>query len=90
MALEDDELVNWFSFHPPQADAGERYDRLRAGALAYARLIKELCPPGADRTAAFRKLREVSFTAVASIACTGPIEWPKLEPPPPPEPNEAP
>lgn len=70
---EDDsaKLDNWFSYHAPIGDQGERYERLRAGAKAYAQLIVELCPPSADRTVAIRKLREAVYSANASIACGG-------------------
>jgi hypothetical protein len=68
---EQEQLDNWFSYHPPLNGQADTYARLRAGAKQYAELIVASCPPSADRTAALRKLREVVYTANASIACGG-------------------
>lgn len=70
-AEDQAKLDHWFEYHPPKNDQAERYTRLRAGAKQLAELVVELCPDSDDRIAALRKLREVVFTANASIACEG-------------------
>lgn len=68
---DQDQLENWFTYHPPTADDVERMREIREGAKTLAELITELCPASADRTAAIRKLRECVMTANASIVCRG-------------------
>lgn len=64
-----EELQNWFQYHPPVGNQTQRYADIRAGAYAFALLLNELVPECADKTAAFRKLRECTMTANAAIAC---------------------
>lgn len=71
MPITDDALVNWFTYHAPQPGQSERYERIRAAGLDFARVIVEMTPPSADQTAAIRKIREAVFTANAAIACDG-------------------
>lgn len=61
----------WFEYHPPTDDQRRAYEVLRAKAKELAECIVESCPPGADRTAALRKVREAVMTANAAIACNG-------------------
>lgn len=68
---EDEELANWFSYHPPLAGQAEQYARIRAAARTFADVIVRECPRSADRTVAIRKLREAVYSANASIACGG-------------------
>lgn len=68
---EAEQLANWFQYHPPVQDQAQRYEQIRAAAHRFAQLLVQLCPPSADRTAAIRKIREVVYTANASIACGG-------------------
>lgn len=68
---EQEQLDNWFTYHAPGPGDADRYEQLRAAGGQLARVICELCPPSADRTAAIRKVREAIFTANASIACGG-------------------
>lgn len=64
-------IENWFQYHPPVGDQAQRYERIRAAGKEFAKVLVELCPPSADRTAAIRKVREAVFTANAAIACGG-------------------
>lgn len=66
-----DQLDNWFSYHPPEGDDAERYTQIRAGGKVLAELICDLCPASADRTVAIRKIREAVYASNASIACRG-------------------
>lgn len=70
----DIDLDNLFMYHPPHTDQPERYGRLRAAAKVFAEEVVACCPPGADRTAAIRKIREAVMTANAAIACGEPQE----------------
>jgi hypothetical protein len=69
-----DSARNWFTYHKPHGNQADRYERLRAAGLLMANNVILLCPPGADRTAALRKLRECVMTANAAIACGEPNE----------------
>ena len=64
-----DYLTPLFVYHPPTPDQIPKYTKLRAAALAFARVIDRCVPPGADRSAAIRKVREAVMTANAGIAC---------------------
>jgi hypothetical protein len=68
---DNDDLQNWFTYHPPTEEDIEKYLRVRSAALALARVIMEECPPGPDTSVAIRKVREAVMTANASIACCG-------------------
>ena len=57
-----------FTYHAPSGDQPERYKRIREAAKALAYEIDRSCPPGPDRTAAIRHIREAVMTANASIA----------------------
>ena len=66
-----EQLANWFSYRPPHGDQADRYNFLRDAAHQFAYVVAEMCPPSADRTVAFRKIREAVMVANASIACGG-------------------
>lgn len=68
---EAEQLASWFQYHPPGPGQAERYERIRAAAHAFAKVIYAECPPSADRTVAVRKAREAVYAANASIACGG-------------------
>jgi hypothetical protein len=63
-----DPLEELFTYHKPTEVQQDAYKRIRAAALDLARQIDLYCPPGPDRTAAVRKVREAVMTADASIA----------------------
>ncbi len=60
-----------FQYHAPDEDQRVSYEKLRSSARDFAGAIAALCPASADRTDAFRKLRECVMTANASIALKG-------------------
>lgn len=66
---QTNQLNNWFTHHAPHGDQAERYTRIRAAGLAFARVIMENTPGCADQTAAVRKVREAVMVANAAIAC---------------------
>lgn len=61
-------LEQLFSYHAPNRDTRQRYERIRAAALAFAQELDAVCPQGADLSAAIRLVREAMMTANASIA----------------------
>jgi hypothetical protein len=64
-----EELDNWYSYHPPSpADVG-KYEAIRAKAKELAQLFNDECAPCADATAAHRKLRETVMAMNLAIAC---------------------
>jgi hypothetical protein len=61
-------LESIFSYHAPQGDQIERYQKIREAGLAFAKMLVENTPPSADQSAALRRIREAVWTANASIA----------------------
>lgn len=64
----DEALEHLFTYHSPRPDQVERYARLRASALQFAHVVRDMTPPGPDQSTAIRKLRECVMTANAAIA----------------------
>lgn len=58
-----------FTYHAPDGDDALHYAAINDAAKAYARIIYEHTPCGADQAAAIRKVREARMTANAAIAC---------------------
>ena len=69
--IDQEQLKNWFTYHPPEANDSAHYNAIRDAALVFSQVIVEHTPPSADQTAAIRKVRESVMTANASIACKG-------------------
>lgn len=69
--MTDEQIYNWFSYHPPTAEQLLQYESIRASAREFADVINQVVPESADKTAAIRKLRECVMTANAAIACGG-------------------
>lgn len=66
--------LNWiFDYHKPTEDQVDSYNQITAAAKELARVILNVCPLGADRSAALRKVREAKMTANSSIALHGEI-----------------
>lgn len=68
---DDKVLENIFSYHKPTEEQLPKYEAIRSGALAFAKVLRDNTPESADQTDAMRKLREVVMTANASIALEG-------------------
>ena len=64
-------IAEVFTYHAPDEEQRKRYEVLRESARNFARDIAACCPASADRSDAFRKLRECVMTANASIALKG-------------------
>lgn len=66
-----DEIRDLFTYHAPTPEMTAKFLVIRAAIEQAAFAIDENCPPGADRTAAMRKLKEAHMTANASIVLEG-------------------
>ena len=64
-----DHLDIWFTYHPPKEEDVKKYTEIRSAARHFAGILIANTPPGADQSAAMRKLRECVMTANAAIAC---------------------
>lgn len=62
------ELLTRFTYHPPEGDQPERYEKLRDAAHELAELILELTPASREQSLAITKLEESSMWANAAIA----------------------
>ncbi len=69
MQITDAELLNWFTYHPPDEEQKAKYALIRDAALCLGRIFVSECPPSADTTAAIRLLRQATMTANQAIAC---------------------
>jgi len=68
--ITNQDLENWFTYHPPKDSDLTKYAAIRGAAKFFAKVILEVTPEGPDQSAAIRKLREVVMTANQSIACS--------------------
>jgi hypothetical protein len=69
--ITDEQLGNWFTYHPPEPGQQAKYVAIRMAGMAMATVIRDNCPACADTTAAIRKVREAVMTANQAIACGG-------------------
>lgn len=70
--LSDEALDNLFTYHPATDDQRQRYVSIRVGGKGLAKIMRDCCPPSAERTVAIRKVREAVMYANAAIACNEP------------------
>lgn len=66
--LTDTELTNRFSYHAPKPGQQEKYEKVRAGCLELAKLIRDLTPVSREQSLALTALEEVMYHANGSIA----------------------
>jgi hypothetical protein len=71
MAITQEQLENWFTYHAPSAEQLPRYQKIRQSGMDFAADVVANCPDCADTTAAVRKIREAVMTANQAIACEG-------------------
>lgn len=65
---DSDDLANRFTYHPPKGDQAERYQSIRAGALALATHINVSTPPSREQSLALTHLEDAVMWANAAIA----------------------
>lgn len=63
-----DDNQSRFTYHPPQEGQPEKYEALRAGGLALADQIAQLCPESRERSIAINKVDEAIMWANAAVA----------------------
>lgn len=68
--ITESDLHRWFTYHD-DPELRPHYWAVREAALEFAKVVWAHTPPGADQTAAIRKIREAVMTANAAIACEG-------------------
>lgn len=66
--MEDKDLCNRFTYHPPKEGQPEDYVDIRDNGLAFARLINSICPDSREKSSAISRLEEVVMWANAAIA----------------------
>lgn len=64
----DADIDNWFVYHAPTSAQLDAYAEIREAARTFARAVNRRVPPGADKMATIRKIREAVMTANAGIA----------------------
>jgi len=69
--LQQKQLEEYFTYHPPTSDQLPRYEAIRGAAKEFAHVLLANTPPSADQSASLRLLREAVMTANASIALEG-------------------
>jgi hypothetical protein len=67
----DAQIEDLFTYHSPTALQIPRYEKLRAAAKEFAKVLIANTPSSPDQTAAMRLLRQAVHTANASIALDG-------------------
>jgi hypothetical protein len=67
--MDERELENAFTYHPPSITQAPKFIRIRDAAKDLAWLFTKLCPPSRELSLAITKLRESAMWAAAAIAC---------------------
>ena len=65
------DLDHIFKYHAPKGDDLEKYQKIRDAGKAFAEVVLQNTPTGADQSATIRCIREAVMTANASIALEG-------------------
>ena len=66
--MEQSDLCNRFTYHPPRSGQAEKYSWLRERVRVLAERINAMCPDSREKSIAITKLEEAVFWANASIA----------------------
>lgn len=69
--VDQSDLINRFTYHPPKEGQPERYQLIRDGARELALLIDDLAPDSREKSIAITHLEEVVMWANAAIARSG-------------------
>lgn len=64
----EEDIENLFMYHAPTEEQIPKYKAINDAAKAYAQVILANAPVCADRTSAFRKLRDSRMWANAAVA----------------------
>ncbi len=71
MAITQEMIKNWFTYHSPKTEDIPAFTAIREHGLLLAKVILENTPASADQTVAIRHVREAVMNANAAIACGG-------------------
>lgn len=66
---EQNDLDNWFKYHPATPELVEKYNHVRETSKELAKWLYDNVPNSADRTAAIRSLRRTVMDINLAIAC---------------------
>jgi len=66
--MDEHDLANRFTYHPPKDDQAIRYEMMRDRAHDLAGFINEKCPDSREKSLAITHLEDVVMWANAAIA----------------------
>lgn len=66
--MDNDELVNRFTYHPPQPGQPELYEHIRRAGLEFAALLNHHCPASHELSSAISSVDQAVMWANAAIA----------------------
>jgi hypothetical protein len=69
--MDDDDLMNRFTYHPSTQVQSDSYPLVRGSCLSLARLFNTMCPDSRELATAITRLEEAAFWANAAIARNG-------------------
>ncbi len=69
--MDDHDLSNRFTYHPPTTEQAAIYPEIRAAGLALASLMNHHCPNSRELSLAITHVEEAIMWANASIARSG-------------------
>jgi hypothetical protein len=69
--VQDHDLVNRFSYHPPKDGQADLYERIRREGLEFARLLNSYVPASRELSLAITALEQTVMWANAAIARNG-------------------
>lgn len=78
--ITHEDLIHWFSYHPPGPDLPGVYQEIRFAGSDFAQVILKYTPPGEDQRRAIETVRDAVMRANQALACaTGPEQLAVVE-----------
>ncbi len=65
--MENEDLKNRFTYHPPKDFQPEKYEYIRNGAFELSIMINQNCPDSREKSLAITKIEEAVMWANAAI-----------------------
>jgi hypothetical protein len=72
VAISQNDIDNWFTYHAPTPEQLVAYNDIRQAAKIYAETVNKHVPDSADKTTAIRKIRDSVMAANLAVACNWP------------------
>ncbi len=67
--MDDVELTTRFTYHAPVTREQQvKYEKLRAAAKDYAKMVEDLCPESREKSIAMTNIEQSSMWANAAVA----------------------